>query len=106
MVIITKTTLEKFAKIHPGAAEPLNNWYTITRTAGWRNYADIKQSFNSVDAVDRDRYCFNIKGNEFRLIVLILFKTRTVFVLWLGTHSEYDKLNKVTGAANAAYKSK
>jgi mRNA interferase HigB len=104
MVIITKSTLEKFAKIHPIAAEPLNNWYTITKEANWRNFADIKKSFNSVDAIGNDRYCFNIKGNEFRLIVLILFRTRTAFVIWLGTHSEYDKLNKITGAANTEFK--
>ncbi len=104
MVIITKSTLVRFAKIHPGAAEPLNNWHNITKGVSWRNFTEIKQSFNSVDAVGNDRYCFNIKGNEFRLIVLILFKTRTVFVLWLGTHSEYDKLNKITGAANIDFK--
>ena len=104
MVIITKTTLKKFAKIHPTASDPLNNWYTITHEVSWKNFADIKKSFNSVDVVGNDRYCFNIKGNEFRLIVLIIFRTRTVFVLWLGTHSEYDKLNKTTGAANIEFK--
>ncbi len=105
MVIITKTTLEKFARIRPEVAEQLNNWHTITKKASWRNFAAIKQSFNSVDSVGNGRFCFNIKGNEFRLIVLILFQTRTVFILWLGTHSEYDRLNKVTGAANVVYKS-
>ncbi len=56
-----------------------------------------------VDAVGNDRYCFNIKGNDFRLIVLIIFRTRTVFVLWFGSHAEYDKLNKSIGAANVTH---
>lgn len=103
MVIITKTTLEGYAKVHPITAEPLNNWYRITKNENWGNFADVKRTFNSVDAVGNDRYCFNIKGNDFRLIVLIIFRTRTVFVLWFGSHAEYDKLNKSIGAANVTH---
>ena len=104
MVIITKTTLDEFAQGHSTIAEPLNLWYEITKKADWRNFHDIKNTFNSVDAVGNDRYVFNIKGNDYRLITLILFKVRTIFILWLGTHAEYDKLNKATGARNVNYK--
>lgn len=103
MVIIAKTTLEKFSSIHKLAAEPLNTWYKIVKQADWRNFSDMRTTFNSVDNVGNDRYCFNIKGNDFRLIALILFKTRTVFILWFGTHAEYDKLSKTTGAGNVTH---
>lgn len=103
MVIISKTTLTDYGNIHTNAAEPLNNWYAIASKANWGNFSDVKQSFNSVDAVGNDRLVFNIKGDNYRLITLVLFRVRTVFVLWIGTHAEYDKLNKHTGAANVQY---
>jgi mRNA interferase HigB len=103
MVIITKTTVTGYGKLHSTAAEPLNNWYTIIKRADWGSIEDVKNTFNSVDAVGNDRYVFNIKGNAYRLIALILFSTRTVFILWIGTHAEYDKLNKHVGAANVQY---
>jgi mRNA interferase HigB len=96
--------MERYARKHPIVAEPLNGWYEITKKGDWSNFAGVKRTFNSVDAVGNDRYCFNIKGNEFRLIALIIFRTRTVFILWFGTHAEYDKLNKSIGAANVTYK--
>ena len=104
MVIISKTTIEKFAKKHPAAADPLNVWYDVTKKADWSNIKDIKNTFNSVDAVGNNRYVYNIKGNDFRLIALIIFKVRTIFILWFGTHAEYDKLNKNTGASNIEFK--
>lgn len=104
MVIISKTTLAEYVKIHAAAKEPLNTWYDITKKSDWKNFSDVKNTFGSVDAVGNDRYCFNIKGNDFRLIVLIIFKKRTVFILWFGTHAEYDKLNKQTGAKNIKHK--
>ena len=56
----------------------------------------MKNSFNSVDAVGNDRYVFNIKGNDYRLIALIIFKVRTVFILFIGTHRDYDKVDAKT----------
>ncbi|MDB4918117.1 MAG: addiction module toxin RelE [Mucilaginibacter sp.] len=53
----------------------------------------MKNTFNSVDAVGNDRYVFNIKGNNYRLIALIIFKVRTVFIVFIGTHGEYNKID-------------
>jgi len=52
----------------------------------------LKRSFNSIDAVGNNRYVFNIKGNQYRLIALILFETRTLFILFIGTHEQYNKI--------------
>ena len=53
----------------------------------------MKRTFNSVDTVGNDRYVFDIKGNQYRLIALIIFKVRTVFILFIGTHQEYNKID-------------
>lgn len=67
-------------------------WYNETQAADWRNFSDLKKTFNTADAVANDRYIFDIKGNQYRLIALIIFKVRTVFILFIGTHKEYDKM--------------
>jgi len=78
MVILIKKTLLEFAEKHPAAAVPLNNWYNIAKEADWTKLSDIKQVFNNVDYVGNDRYVFNIKGNDFRLVVMIFFDKRTL----------------------------
>ncbi|AYD46267.1 type II toxin-antitoxin system HigB family toxin [Arachidicoccus soli] len=60
MVIITKTTIEKYASQHCIAAEPLNSWHSIAKKANWDNLTDMRNTFNSVDMMGNGRYCFNI----------------------------------------------
>lgn len=93
MVVLIKKTLSVFAEKHPSAAVPLNNWYDIAKAADWNRLADIKKAFNTVDYVGNDRYVFNIKGNDFRLVAMIFFDKRTLFIRFIGTHSEYDKID-------------
>lgn len=95
MRIISKNKLvEYFTKV-PQAKTALEEWYGKTKKAEWNSYADIKQTFNSVDAVGNQRYVFNIKGNDFRLIVLIQFTPHTVYIRFIGTHAEYDKIRDI-----------
>ncbi len=100
MVIISKTIIKNFSKQHIDAEVALQNWYKEAKNADWKNFTEVKRSFNTVDSVGNDRYVFDIKGNHYRLITLIIFKARTVFILFIGTHKEYDKLN----AANTVFK--
>ena len=93
MVIISKTILRDFIGEHPDASPALQKWYDEAETASWKNFAELKRTFNSADSVGNNRYVFNIKGNSYRLIALILFKIRTVFILFIGTHGEYDKVD-------------
>lgn len=93
MVILIKKTLLVFAEKHPSAIKPLNNWYEIAKTADWSKLSDIKNTFNSVDYVGNDRYVFNIKGNDFRIVTMIFFDIRTIYIRFVGTHSEYDKID-------------
>lgn len=93
MVIISKTQLNEFGKNHADSADALNEWYETVKQADWGKMVDLKQTFNSVDYVGNDRYVFNIKGNNYRLVAMIFFNIRTVFVRFIGTHAEYDKID-------------
>jgi len=96
MVIISKTILNEFALKHVDVADALNRWYKIVKQADWSKMADLKQTFPSVDYVGNDRFVFNIKGNSYRLVTMIFFDIRTVYVRFIGTHADYDKIDVST----------
>lgn len=98
MVIISKAILQAFIQDHQDSEGALEKWYQGTKAANWKNFAEVKKTFNTADSVGNDRYVFDIKENQYRLIALIIFKIRTVFILFIGTHKEYDKIkaDKVT----------
>jgi mRNA interferase HigB len=93
MVVVSKSVLRDFAEKYPEAANAVFKWYEVVCSADWKNFSEMKKSFNSVDAVGNDRYVFNLRGNHFRLIALIIFKVRTVFILYVGIHRDYDQLD-------------
>jgi mRNA interferase HigB len=93
MVIITKTILNEFGRQHTDVMPALNEWYAVVKTADWNSLADIRQTFNSVDYVGNDRYVFNIKGNHYRIVAMIFFDKRTLFIRFVGTHAQYDKID-------------
>ena len=80
MVIISKTSLNKFGTKHPGVVLALNAWYSTVKGADWGSLADIRKDFNTVDYVSDNRYVFNLKGNHYRLAALIFFSVRTVYI--------------------------
>ena len=92
MRIITHSAITQYAKLHADARLALDEWYIKTEQSEWNCFADIKQTFNSVDSVGNKRYVFNIKGNSHRLIALILFAPKIVYIRFIGTHAEYDKI--------------
>ena len=93
MVVITRKKLYDFAAEHSGTEEAIDDWYRKTSKSSWSNFQDIKRTFNSVDYVGNDRYVFNIKGNKYRLVTLIHFNRRTLYIRFIGTHSEYDAID-------------
>ena len=96
MVIISHKAIREFAERFPKLLVPLERWYSVTLQAHWKGFNDIKKYFNSVDSVGDGLFVFNIKGNDCRLICRIIFRTRTVFIRFIGTHSEYDLLDFTT----------
>lgn len=95
MKIIAKKTLVEYYLKHPQAKAALDDWYSKTEKAQWESFADIKKTFNSVDYVGNQHYVFNIKGNDFRLVVVVKFTPKNVYIRFVGTHSEYDKITDI-----------
>lgn len=93
MRIFTEQTLKAYSEKHPEVKTALQEWVMIVKQSKWSCFADIKRTFNSVDSVGNQRYVFNIKGNNFRLIVLIKFTIQFVYIRFIGTHKEYDKID-------------
>jgi len=93
MVVISYGKLRDFFEIHAAAKDALNNWYRLTERADWANYHEIREMFNSVDAISNDRFVFNIRGNGYRIVALIFFDIRTVYIRFVGTHKEYDRID-------------
>lgn len=95
MRIIKKKSLIDFIAKHPESAVALMAWYKTASRAEWKNFANIRKDFNSVDSVGNRRYVFNVKGNDFRLIVIILFKPKTIYIRFVGTHQDYDRITDI-----------
>lgn len=95
MRIIAKKTIVLFYTKHGDAKTALEEWHEKTLQAQWDCFADIKRDFNSVDNVGGRRFVFNIKGNDYRLIALVKFKLKIVFIRFIGTHGEYDKIKDI-----------
>jgi len=93
MRIVTLKTLKDYVLNHPELKYILMDWYDKVTDADWNNLSDIKNDFNSVDYVGNNRYVFNIKGNKYRLVVIIIFISKKVYIRFVGTHSEYDKID-------------
>lgn len=95
MRIIAKSTLVNYYTKVPQSKTALEEWYDKTKKSEWTCFADMKQTFNSVDAVGNQRYVFNIKGNDYRLVVLIQFTPKTVYIRFVGTHQVYEKIKDI-----------
>jgi mRNA interferase HigB len=96
MIIISKTKLRDFGAEYPQAIDALNDWYCLVKEADWGAPGDVRKMFNSVDYVGNDRFVFNIRGNRYRVVVMIFFDIRTVFIRFAGTHAEYAKMDVTT----------
>ena len=90
MRVISRTAILDFSRKHADAYVPLMNWYRITQRAEWTNLADVRRDFGHADVVGR-RTVFNIKGNAYRLIAGVNYRTGRVFILYILTHAQYEK---------------
>lgn len=95
MRVVTYKRIMEFSKRHSSSENPLNFWYHTVISKEWNNLNDIKQTFNSVDYVGNNRYVFNIKGNDYRLVAIISFNAKKIYIRFIGTHSEYDKITDI-----------
>lgn len=96
MHIVSKTVLHGFAAQHPTAKQPLLAWIDEVSHAKWQGPQDIKNLYRSASLVANNRVVFNIKANDYRLIVAVAYKIGTVYVKFIGTHGQYDRVDAAT----------
>lgn len=95
MRIVSHRKLKEFfeSKGNEDSKTALEKWYLTVQNAEWKKFQDIKADFSSVDSVGNQHYVFNIKGNNYRLDVVIKFTMGYVYIRFIGTHAEYDKID-------------
>jgi mRNA interferase HigB len=96
MRIIAKKTLRDYWEKHPDSENALKVWYHETENAHWQTPDDIKRAHASASFLKENRVVFNIKGNHYRLIVRINYDYGIMWIRFIGTHAEYDKINANT----------
>ncbi len=94
MHVISRKTLEDFWKLHPLAEKGLRAWLFEAKEAEWENPDQIKARYPAASFLADNRVVFNIGGNKFRLIVRVRYESGTVFIRFVGTHSEYDSIER------------
>jgi mRNA interferase HigB len=93
MRIIAVKTLKVYIKDHPKSEQPLLAWFDECESAEWNNPNELKAHYGNASILNDKRVVFNIHGNTYRLIVDIEYRLKIVFIVWFGTHIEYDKIN-------------
>jgi len=102
MRVIARKTLKRFidslkgGKDQKAVKSALDSWFHEVRQAGWKNPADVVKAYANASIVGSDRVVFNIKGNDYRLVVAIHYRLQIVFIKWLGSHADYDKIDVKT----------
>jgi len=96
MRIISRKLLREFWQRHPDAQQPLQSWYADVKHADWQTPADIKDVYRNASFVANNRVIFNIKGNKYRLIIVVQYHYGIVYIRFVGTHQEYDKIDAAT----------
>lgn len=92
MRISNKVLLNDFVQRHSRAVKPMNRWVEDVIRAKWNTHNDLKETFPSADYVGNGRYVFNISGNNFRIVAVVLFIDGMLDLRFVGTHAEYDKI--------------
>jgi mRNA interferase HigB len=100
--VIARRTLSAFAeslrdsKDYRAVKAALDAWFHEAQAADWESPVEVKKSFGNASIVGEDRVVFNIKGNDYRLVAAIDYARKVVFIKWLGTHKEYDRIDVKT----------
>jgi mRNA interferase HigB len=96
MRVIALRTLKEYAEEYHQAEQALLSWYDEAVKANWNNSAELKALYRNASILDSMRVVFNINGNTFRLIVDIDYKYKMIFIVWFGTHKQYDNIDAKT----------
>jgi mRNA interferase HigB len=94
--IISRRLLREFWEIHPDAAIHLQTWFHDVEHATWKTPADVKAVYRNASFVAHNRIIFNIKGNHYRLVVVVVYQYGMVYIRFVGTHEEYNRIDVST----------
>jgi mRNA interferase HigB len=95
MHVISFKKLREYFEKETNSKVALQDWFKRAKKAEWDNYSDLKNTFNSADNVGNNRYVFNIKGNHYRVVAIVRFSIKRVFIRWVGNHSEYNRIKDI-----------
>jgi mRNA interferase HigB len=101
--VIARRTLREFWESHPDAERPLRAWFEETEQAVWKSPNEVKQAYANASVVGESRIVFNIKGNDYRLVVYVNYLAQTVYVKFIGSHAEYDRVDVATIQLRSAH---
>ena len=93
MRIISRRILREFWEKHPDSTIALQTWFYDVERANWTSPADIKAVFQNASIVANNQVVFNIKGNHYRLVVVVIYQHGVVYIRFVGTHEDYDRIN-------------
>jgi len=93
MRVIALKALREFWEQHADAEQALRAWYHDVKKATWKTPTDIKAIYRNASFIANNRVVFNIKGNQYRIVVAIQYQHRAVYIRFVGTHEEYDKID-------------
>jgi mRNA interferase HigB len=93
MRIIALSKLREFWEKHPQAEVPLRAWYAEASRADWKSPTDIKAAYRQASFLANNRVVFNIKGNDYRLVTAVHYNRGMMFIRFVGTHAEYDRID-------------
>jgi len=96
MNVITKRTILYYTEQYPAAKTALLTWFKEFCNTNFESFNSLKEVYGNTSLVANHRVIFNIKGNDFRLIISVNFRTQSAYVIWFGTHKEYDKIDAAT----------
>ena len=96
MRILALRALREFWSRRPDAERPLRAWYALASRAEWRSPVDVKSAYRNASFIANNRVVFNIKGNEYRLVVAVHYNRGLMFIRFIGTHREYDRIDATT----------
>lgn len=95
MRIVTYKRIKEFIELYADSENALNFWYHTVSVKNWNSINELRKDFNNVDYVGNHRFVFNIKGNSYRLVAIISFNAQKVYIRFIGTHSDYDKIQDI-----------
>lgn len=102
MRVIARSTLKSFVESLQGSKDQkavkaaLESWFHEAQAADWRSPSDVLKSYRNASIVGSDRVVFNVKGNDYRLVVAIDYPRQIIFIKWIGPHADYDKIEVKT----------